>query len=186
MYLFLRTWMLTLLIAFLATGCAGLALPKHSSDQTLLVIPKQTLNNSLENWVRRYFIEVEQLDGPNAGAVHDIWIDTNKQNIQTYTQLGEGRYRILNMKWRLASRWRSSRAMGEGLKLDIEFSLHDGEVKILPWQLYSIQEDNGDGIMSYYGTKPLKPSMRKEIEKELETLPEGKKWLGLSPTIAMR
>ncbi len=169
---------LVFLVAFLG-ACAQLDLPQKSEAKALLVVAKQTKNTSFDSWARKYALELESLD--DSRQTHEVWLENNRETLVVINELEPGPYFIKRLKWVSASGWRFAEATGEGYPINLEFTMHDDRISILPLEFKVYQDDQGSGIVSHFEFEEMSAARSREVKQQIQRLPNADQWqLGLA------
>lgn len=161
---------------WLLSACAVTSLPVSQGNNAVLVIPKTIKNTSFSKWVRRYMVVISKHNGEFFEEVMTVGLSRNSDNYQVVEDLAPGYYQMSRVTWATASKWRGTKAMGEGYSLNIPFNLSENSLTILPYDFYITQIDRGAGVWSSFNKSALLESKQKAITQELKLLDNAADW----------
>jgi len=175
----LKIWLLIVLLfsmGSLLNGCVSNTLPKNLNESGLLIIPKTVKNDSIKPWARRYMLVVAKLEGGRLTEIDKVNIANNNENFQLVSNLSTGEYEFTRMTWAMSGGWRGTKAMDEGYKLSIPFSIVENKITILPFDIHLLQASNAMGISSSIHTSSLADKKKELIVKELKNQENSVSW----------
>ncbi len=154
-----------LLLAFFLTACSTLTLPRKTVSGTLLVLPSDIRNSSVEGWARSYQLILSKYD-------HDEWVDLSRpipelaKPYYILTDLTPGRYRINALGWRFNPGWRTAgggKKSGEFVVAPVYFEMKSGLATVLSADIVIQQNDGGGGTASFWRIKELTEERAVEV-----------------------
>jgi|GEM_PF-6481190 len=131
------------------SACSSIQIAPYDQNSTLLVIPKSHENSSMESWSRTWKFDVRSL-GETSDINFDVWFSNSSDAYIAINDLPPGRYEVGAMKFKMASRWRSTSANDDGYPLNIEFEVKQGEVTVFPYMTTLFQETSSGGTRSSF------------------------------------
>lgn len=169
----LLAYFITVLIV---NGCATHSIPPYSAEQTLLVIPKNNENTSLESWFRKYYVVLESLDKDPAFEPVNIWLNNNNEDFVVVNSIPEGSYAIRKIKWKVNSGWRSIKSMDEGYSVFIPVEVVKGKISMPLYRFMIKQRTKGSMAYSSINYENYYKTSIDKITRRIAELEHGSLW----------
>lgn len=169
---------LLIILVFLLSACASKTLQGPEKGKAVLLIPKFTENNSLEGWVRKYYVEINKIesDGSVVPYIDNAWIPNNEQPYAVVSDLEPGNYRITELNHAMTARWHTRGIDKGGYPLNLNFSIKAETIHILDFEFILRQSDSGDGVMNTFEISELRPATCGEVLEKLLKDPGIASW----------
>jgi len=171
--LFVRFLSVTFVLVLFLAGCTSISIPTQENAETILVIPKQTKNSTIEEWVRKYKLEISQY----GKVIKTVSVPASSDDFLLVDDLPAGKYQIEKYIEYIASfRWRPA---GEAVRQwehevsPIEFELMQNQLTVLDSRFVVGQTTKGGFVYTEGLFMPLLRDQHKSLVDKIDSIDQS-------------